>query len=311
MRAVEVVAGATDLHIKTILDALGPLPDKGKRLRVVLDACNGAGSIVGPKLLETLGAEVIAINDQPNGQFPRGAEPIPANLGALCDAVKQYGADIGFAQDMDADRLAIVSEAGEPIGEDYTLVLAVLHVLGREPGPVVANLSTTQALDFVADLFHCPLFRTKIGEANVTEGMQRENAVIGGEGNGGVIYPRINFARDSLVGMALVLHLLAERGVSLSKILQELPSLFMLKEKLTCPSHKIGEVLKMVRTTYAGSPVDLTDGVKVILPNGWLHVRGSNTEPIIRLSAEATSENEVRQIRDSVFESMREIISNK
>ena len=175
----------------------------------------------------------------------------------------------------------------------------------------MANLSTTQALDFVADLFHCPLFRTKIGEANVTEGMQRENAVIGGEGNGGVIYPRINFARDSLVGMALVLHLLAERGVSLSKILQELPSLFMLKEKLTCPSHKIGEVLKMVRKTYADSPIDLTDGVKVILPNGWLHVRGSNTEPIIRLSAEATSENEVRQIRDSVFESMREIISKK
>lgn len=309
MRAVEVVTGATDLHIKTILDVLGPLPEKAKRLRVVLDACNGAGSIVGPKLLEALGAEVIAINDQPNGQFPRGAEPIPANLGALCAAVKEHKADIGFAQDMDADRLAIVSEAGDPIGEDYTLVLAVLHVLGREPGPVVANLSTTQALDFVTDLFNSPLYRTKIGEANVTEGMQRENAVIGGEGNGGVIYPRINFARDSLVGMALVLHLLAERGTSLSKILQELPSLHMIKDKLICPSHKIGEVLKMVRSYYAGSPMDLSDGVKVTLPNGWLHVRGSNTEPIIRLSAEAASEAEVRTIRDSVFESIRELIN--
>lgn len=252
---------------------------------------------------------MIAINDQPNGQFPRGAEPIPANLGALCAAVKDHQADVGFAQDMDADRLAIVSEAGEAIGEDYTLVLAVLHVLGREPGPVVANLSTTQALDFVTSLFNAPLYRTKIGEANVTEGMQRENAVIGGEGNGGVIYPRINFARDSLVGMALVLHLLAERGVSLSKILQELPSLYMIKDKLTCPSHKIGEVLKMVRSFYAGSPMDLSDGVKVTLPNGWLHVRGSNTEPIIRLSAEAPSEAEVQTIRDSVFESIRELIS--
>src|SRR5678816_3864743 len=239
LRTVEVVEGATDLHIKSILDVLGPLPTRARKLRVVLDSCNGAGSLVGPKLIEALGAEVIRLNTTPNGSFPRPAEPVPENLGDLCRLVKEHGADVGFAQDMDADRLAIVSEEGEPIGEDYTLVLAVLHVLGREPGPVVANLSTTQALDFVADLFHCPLFRTKIGEANVTEGMQRENAVIGGEGNGGVIYPRINFARDSLVGMALVLHLLAERGVSLSKILQELPSLFMIKDKLTSPSPKI------------------------------------------------------------------------
>ena len=308
MRQVEMVDGAIDQHIRAILDVLGPLPQKQRRLRVVLDACNGAGSIVGPKLLRALGADVITINDQPNGEFPRPAEPTPENLSALCATVKEHRADIGFAQDMDADRLAIVSEFGEPIGEDYTLVLATQYVLSKQPGPIVANLSTTSALDFVAQLSGSPLHRTRIGEANVTECMQREHAVIGGEGNGGVIYPRINFARDSLVGMALVLHMLADRAQSLSEILGELPRLVMIKEKLACPSNKIPEVLKMVRRVYANSPFDLRDGVKVLLPNGWLHVRGSNTEPIIRLSAEAGTEPEVRALRDSVFDLMRQLI---
>jgi phosphoglucosamine mutase len=301
MRGVEAVSGATDIHIKAIIDALGPLPTGSPRLRVVLDACNGAGSIVGPKLLKALGAEVFTINDQPNGQFSRPAEPLPENLGDLCAAVKEHHADIGFAQDMDADRLAIVSEKGVPIGEDYTLVLATLHVLSEERGPVVANLSTTHALDFVVKRFDCPLYRTRIGEANVTERMQREAAVIGGEGNGGVIYPKINFARDSLVGMALILHLLAKERRHLSEILSELPHLLMLKKKVTCPSHKIGDVLKMIRQLYAGAPLDLTDGVKVSLPHGWLHVRGSNTEPIIRLAAEAETEDQVTQIAEAVF----------
>jgi phosphomannomutase len=309
MRGVETVNGATDLHIKTILEEVGPLPGRNRRLRVVLDACNGAGSIVGPKLLETLGAEVITINDQPNGQFPRPAEPTPENLSDLCAAVRNNQADIGFAQDMDADRLAVVSELGEPIGEDYTLVLATQYVLSKTRGAVVANLSTTSALDWVAQRFDCPFFRTRIGEANVTEAMQRESAVIGGEGNGGVIYPRINFARDSLVGMALILHLLADRQTTVSEIIGEFPRLYMIKEKLACPSHKITEVLKMVRTLYSRSELDLTDGVKVILPNAWLHVRGSNTEPIIRVTAEAPTQEEVGQLRDSVFELMRQLIN--
>jgi len=310
MRGVEVVPGAADIHIKAIMDSVGPLP-RDKRLRVVLDACNGAGSVIGPGLLNALGAEVITINDQPNGQFPRPAEPTPENLVELCKAVKLHNADVGFAQDMDADRLAIVSEKGEPIGEDYTLVLATMFVLSRQPGPVVANLSTTNALDFVAKQFGCPLYRTKIGEANVTERMQREEAVIGGEGNGGVIFPQINFARDSLVGMALVLHMLADRNLSVSEIVGQLPQLHMIKEKLTCPSYKIPAVLKVVRQLYKDSQVDLTDGVKVILPNGWLHVRGSNTEPIIRLAAEAETKEEVEKLRDSVFDLLREVIAKE
>src|SRR6266498_1729402 len=310
IRTIEEVSGATDLHIKAILDTLGPVPKAKRPLRVVLDSCNGAGSVVGPKLLEALGVEVISINVTPNGSFPRGAEPLPENLSDLCAAVKKHHADIGFAQDMDADRLAIVSEQGSPIGEDYTLVLAALHVLNRKRGPVVANLSTTHALDFVVKRFDCPLYRTRIGEANVTERMQREGAVIGGEGNGGVIYPRINFARDSLVGMALILHLIAIQERPLSEILSELPRLYMIKEKVVCPSHKISDVLKMIRQVYADAPMDLTDGVKVSLPHGWLHVRGSNTEPIIRLSAEAETEEQVRQISESVFGLIQERVKS-
>jgi phosphomannomutase len=296
LRTVEEVEGATDLHIKSILDALGPLPQTQKKLRVVLDSCNGAGSIVGPKLIEALGAEVIRLNTTPNGSFPRPAEPLPENLGDLCRKVREHQADIGFAQDMDADRLAIVSEHGEAIGEDNTLVLATLYVLSREKGAVVANLSTTSAVADVAKKFDCPVFLTKIGEVNVTDAMQQHRAVIGGEGNGGVIYPRINFARDSLVGMALVLHLLAQSGKSVTELLADIPRYTIVKEKMACPSDRIAGVLRTVRQEFAQYQMDTRDGVKVIMPDGWLLVRGSNTEPIIRVVAEAKNEERAREL---------------
>lgn len=301
MREVEELPGATDLHIQKILEALGPLPPRARPMRVALDACNGAGSLVAPRLLERLGVEVIPINVTPNGLFPRPAEPVAENLGALCAAVKEHQADIGFAQDMDADRLAIVSEQGIPIGEDYTLVLASFYVLGKELGPVVANLSSSSVLQEVVNRFACPLFLTRIGEVNVTEEMQKEAAVIGGEGNGGVIYPRINFARDSLVGMALVLHLLAETGKSVTELVSSFPSYHLIKEKLVCPSDKISTVLRMLRIEYAAYPVDLRDGVKVTLPDGWFLVRGSNTEPIVRVIAEAGNEATARNIVTGIF----------
>ena len=302
LRSVEEIEGATDLHIKSILDVLGPLPRKQKKLRVVLDSCNGAGSLVGPKLIEALGAEVIPLNATPDGSFPRPAEPLPENLGDLCRAVKEHHADVGFAQDMDADRLAIVSDQGEPIGEDYTLVLAALYVLGREKGPVVANLSTTSAVADVAKKFDCPVFLTKIGEVNVTDAMKQHKAVIGGEGNGGVIYPRINFARDSLVGIALVLHLLAESGKTVSELLENIPSYSIVKEKVACPSDRIPAVLRKVRQEFAKFQLDTRDGVKVIQPDGWLLVRGSNTEPIIRIVAEAKSEPQAREMVNSIMQ---------
>lgn len=301
VRTVQEIEGATDLHIKAILDVLGPLPKTRQPLRVVLDSCNGAGSLVGPKLLAALGAEVIAINASPDGSFPRPAEPLPENLGDLCEEVRKHQADIGFAQDMDADRLAIVSEKGVPIGEDYTLVLATMYVLARERGPVVANLSTTSALLDVAQKFGCPISLTKIGEVNVTDRMKQQNAVIGGEGNGGVIYPRINFARDSLVGMALILHLLAESDKSVTRLLESFPRYSIVKEKMVCPSQQIPGVLRMLRQEFGSFPMDTRDGVKVMLPEGWFLVRGSNTEPIIRIVAEAKSESEAREIVAGVY----------
>ena len=209
MRPIEARPDAIDVHVGAVVEALGPLPASPRPLRVVLDACNGAGSVAGPRLLEALGAETIAIHATPDGSFPRPAEPTPENLSALCAAVRARHADVGFAQDMDADRLAVVAETGEPVGEEYTLLLAASHVLAKTPGTVVTNLSTTHALDAVAARAGCRVVRSKVGEAHVAGAMVRERAVIGGEGNGGVIYPRVNFARDSLVGMALVLHGLA------------------------------------------------------------------------------------------------------
>jgi phosphomannomutase len=309
MREVAESQGAPDLHVQKILDVLGPIPCNKKPLRVVLDACNGAGSLVGPKLLEALGVEVILLNVVPNGLFPRPAEPVAENLRELCETVKAQHADIGFAQDMDADRLAIVSEQGIAIGEDYTLVLATLYVLGKERGPVVANLSSSSVLQAVADRFSCPLLLTKIGEVNVTEEMQKQNAVIGGEGNGGVIYPRLNFARDSLTGMALILHLLAETGQTISELVNSLPRFSLIKEKLTCPSQKIPVVLRRLRQEYAEYPLDLRDGVKVTVPSGWFLVRGSNTEPIIRVVAEAESEAGARAIMARVYSLVQECLN--
>ncbi|MBS1789541.1 MAG: phosphoglucosamine mutase [Acidobacteria bacterium] len=301
MRSVEDFSGVLDAHIKAILDVVGTLPPK-RELKVALDSCNGAGSIIAPRLLEALGAEVVTVNTTPDGSFPRGAEPIAENLGKLCQLVKDSGADVGFAQDMDADRLAVVNEHGEPIGEENTLVLASRFVVSKTPGALVANLSTTSAMDDLAKKFGCTLHRSKIGEANVTELMQQVHAVIGGEGNGGVIYPRINFCRDSHVGMALILHLLAQTECSISDLVADLPRYVMIKEKLNCPSDRISDVLKMVRRDYANEQLDLRDGVKVSFADGWLHVRGSNTEPIIRLIAEAKSAERAKEILDHVFE---------
>ncbi len=308
MREVAELPGAIDLHIQTIMDVMGPLPPRRKKLRVVLDACNGAGSLVGPKLLAALGAEVFTINVTPNGLFPRPAEPLAENLGDLCAAVKAKQADVGFAQDMDADRLAMVSEKGVAIGEEYTLLLATLSVLNKNPGPVVANLSTTSTLQEIVNRFGCQLFLSKIGEVNVTEEMQKQSAVIGGEGNGGVIYPRLNFARDSLVGMALILHLLAETGQTISELVSTLPRFVVIKEKLVCPSDKIPAVLRVLRHEYAAYPMDLRDGVKVSLPDGWFLVRGSNTEPIIRVIAESKREADARAIIDRVYSQVQKCI---
>jgi phosphomannomutase len=307
MRPIEERRDACDAHVAAILNALGPVEAR-RPTRVALDACNGAGSIITPRLLHALGVEAIVINANPDGTFPRPAEPLPENLTALRDAVREHHANVGFAQDMDADRLAIVSEQGVPIGEERTLVLAAEYVLSKRPGPVVTNISTTHALEAVAARYGIPVFRTKVGEANVAQAMRRYHAVIGGEGNGGVIYPTINFARDSLVGIALVLHLLAETDQTISQLTAALPAWEMVKYRIACPSHRITEVLRRVREEYARFDVNLLDGVKVTMPEGWFLLRGSNTEPVLRLVAEASTDADATRIGDAVLAQVESLI---
>lgn len=311
MRAIEVLEQATSIHVQKVVSELGVPPVGRRPLRVVLDSCNGAGSLVTPRLLEALGAEVVAINATPDGSFPRPAEPLPENLGELCRAVVANRADIGFAQDMDADRLAIVSEKGEPIGEDRTLVLAVEQVLSGESGPVVTNVATSHAVEAVAASHGCRVYRTRVGEANVTETMVRVGAVIGGEGNGGVVYPRVNFARDSLVAMTLSLHLLARTGRRVSEIVDGLPRFEIARAEIRCPSQRIPELLRRIARDYPPADVSLIDGVKVSVEGGWFLARGSNTEPVLRLVAEAATAGEARGILDRVSSRVNEWLAEE
>ncbi len=296
---------AVSHHLGVLSRAFDVDAIRARRLRVAVDCCNSSCSLLSPRWLGALGCEVLAVNDDPEAPFPHAPEPNRQTMAQLRAVVLAGRADIGFAHDADGERVGVVAERGEILSEEATLVLAARYVLGRERGPVVANLSSTQALDAVARAFGCPVYRSKIGEANVTEEMARRGAVVGGEGNGGVIYPRINFARDSLVGMALVLHLLAETGRTVSELLAELPRPFMVKEKIACRSDRIRAALAAVRDAYAPLPMDLRDGVKVTTPDGWFLVRGSNTEPIIRVVAEAETEARARTLAEEVTARVR------
>ncbi|PYV90710.1 MAG: phosphoglucosamine mutase [Acidobacteria bacterium] len=277
-------------HLEQILKHYGPVKWKGRRLKVAIDCCNGAGSLMTPRLLHSLECDLVSINTIPDGIFPHPPEPVPQNLTDLCRLVKESEADVGFAQDADADRLAIVSEKGVPIGEDNTLALAVKFLLSQERGTVVTNLSTTQAIDDIAQVFNCRVIRTKIGEVNVTETMKKEEAIIGGEGNGGVIFPRINFARDSMVGITLVLHYMALAGSPLSTLVEDLPRYYFVKQTVPCPSSRVRSFLNLLKETYSREKMDLTDGLKILRPDSWAHIRPSNTEPIMRIVVEARSE---------------------
>ena len=303
-----IFRNAVTLHADAILGKLGRLP-KDFHPTVVVDSVNGAGCVMAKTFLERLGCKVVAINGEPNGIFPRPPEPLPKNLSALCDAVLSNHADIGFAQDADADRLAIVSEKGLPIGEDYTLVLAMDYVLSREKGPAVVNLATSMAADDIAARHGCKLIKSKIGEINVTETMKQEKAVIGGEGNGGVIYPAVNLARDSFTGMAIVLHNLADKKQPLSKVVGEIPQYVMVKTSLPCPGGLAVEVLEKLADQFTGKNVTRTDGIKIAKGKTWVLIRASNTEPILRVVAEAPDRAEAERLAARYGDRINEIIS--
>jgi phosphomannomutase len=273
-------------------------------LRVVIDSCNGAGSAAAPRFLRELGCQVVELHTNPQGGFPRNPEPVPDNLGALCAAVRKHKADIGFAQDADADRLALVDSRGNPVGEEYTLVLAVLFALEKQKGTVVTNLSTTHAVDDVAARFDCPVVRTRIGEINVVEEMIHTGAVIGGEGNGGVILPAIHHCRDSMSGMGCVLQLMAEHRQELRAILREIPRYEMIKEKTEVSAERVPAIQDALRKTFPEAETNTLDGLKLTWKGAWLHVRLSNTEPVLRIVVESPSLAQSQAIIAKVWRSI-------
>ena len=273
---------------------------RGKRFKVVLDSINGAGGQGGKLLLEKLDCQLVHVNAQAGQKFAHRPEPIAENLGGLCEEVERQKADVGFAQDPDADRLAIVDEMGRFIGEEYTLAFAAWAVLARERGTVATNLSTSRMVDDVAGRFGVEVYRTPIGEANVVAGMREHDCVIGGEGNGGVIDPKVVSVRDSFSGMSLVLGLMAEKGMTVSQLVAEIPRYCMVKTKFDCGPGRAEKILEAVAEVFADQKLNREDGVRIDWPEGWAHIRSSNTEPIMRIMAEASEEGVSRELTGRV-----------
>ena len=281
-----------------------------KKFKIVADCCNGAGGTILPDLFEALGCEVDFLNLEPNGLFPRSPEPIPENLGELCQAVIEHGADLGIAVDPDVDRLALVSEKGVPLGEEYTLALTTHFVLSKTPGDVVVNASTTRAIDDIAREFGATVHRTKVGEIHVATRAREIGAVMAGEGNGGVIYPALHPGRDAPVGIALVLQMLAETERPVSQVHAALPQYAMVKDKVALSFDADARgVVERLAESHRHEHTDTIDGVKILYDTSWVHIRASNTEPIIRIIAEAPSGDEARELVQRFKEQIRKLES--
>ncbi len=248
------------------------------------------------RLLERLGCEVAAINVETDGRFPRPPEPVAENLGELEQLVRSSGADVGLATDPDVDRLALVSDAGRAIGEDYTLALAARLVLRHRPGPVVANLSTSRIVDDMAEEAGSRVIRAPVGEVNVATRMRAERAAIGGEGNGGVILSEVHLGRDAPVGVALVLQMLLEDNAPLSAVVARFPRYAIVKDKLDRPGADLASVYEALRAGFPDAEADAQDGLRLSWRDRWVHVRPSGTEPIVRVIAEAPTQAEAQEL---------------
>ncbi len=273
---------------------------KARAFKVVLDCVCGAGANLVPELLARLGCHTVPMYCEPTGRFPHNPEPLPENLTELCRRVKSEAADLGIAVDPDSDRLALVDETGAPLGEEKTLALAVQHVLSRKLGPVVINASTSLVTEQVARAAGAEVIRTKVGEIHVAKKMREVGAVIGGEGNGGVILPELHLGRDAPVGIALVLQRLLEHGGPMSALSASLPRFFITKSKVELGEIDPQTALNKLKKLYAHENLDFTDGVKILRADAWIHVRPSNTEPIIRVIAEAPTQAEAERLCEEV-----------
>jgi phosphomannomutase len=281
---------------------------KKRKLRAVVDAVNGAGSIALPQLLNKLGVDVVRLNCDNDGNFVHNPEPAPKNLEMLAAAVKKFKADIGLACDPDADRLALVDEGGNAISEEFTLALAVKYILSKTNGKVVVNLSTSKATESVAKEFGARTYYSAVGEANVITEMRKQRAVIGGEGNGGVIYPALHYGRDSLVGAAIICSLLAKSGKTLSELVGTLPIYYNIKLKASLPSgyeFKVSRMEKVAIKSFDNLKIDRRDGLRFDFAQGWFQIRKSNTEPIYRLIIETVDERLTKMIKREVMSFLR------
>ena len=299
-----------NIHIEEVLKL--PLVDLNKvkdaGFKVVVDAVNSTGGIAVPALLKKMGVEVVEIYCEPNGHFPHNPEPLKEHLTDLSALVVKENADMGITVDPDVDRLAFMSEDGEMFGEEYTLVACADFVLSKEGGNTVSNLSSSRALRDVTENHGGQYEASAVGEVNVVEKMKANKAIIGGEGNGGIIYPELHYGRDSLVGIALFLTHLAEKNMKVSELRASYPSYFMSKNKIQLtPDLNVDAILEGFHKKHASEEVSTVDGVKVDFANSWVHLRKSNTEPIIRIYTEAKSQQEADQLATETIHTLKEI----
>ncbi|QDU54008.1 phosphoglucosamine mutase [Aeoliella mucimassa] len=289
-------------------DLIAPLVDveriRSHKFKVLLDSNHGAGGVVGKHVLQKLGCETIHLGAEPTGEFLHTPEPTAENLTGVCQQVASQQVAVGFCQDPDADRLALIDERGRYVGEEFTLAIAVDHVLRATPGPVVTNCSTSRMTQDLAEKFGVPFFRSAVGEANVVDKMIHHDAVLGGEGNGGVIHPKVIGVRDSMVSMALVLDALAAREVPLSQLVDELPQYAIHKAKVTMPAERVEAACGQLESHFAAATPDRMDGLRLDWPDRWLLVRASNTEPIVRIFAEAPTAEAAKELCDEAAEVM-------
>lgn len=298
---------AYETHVNKVLAIVDRGQIAAKKFKVVLDSVNGAGGPITKKLLAELGCETIAINDDPSGIFEHTPEPTADNLGSLCEVVKAKNVDIGFAQDPDADRLAVVDEQGNYIGEEYTLALAAKYIFEKTPGPAAANLSTSRMIDDIARKYNSSVIRTPVGEANVAQAMVSNSCVIGGEGNGGVIDLRVGPVRDSLVGIAIILNLMAQTGKKISELVREIPYYYMKKYKCRADKRQAQRLFAVAAEKFQGARINTQDGFRFDFPDGWVHLRTSNTEPIVRIIVEAQSREAAEKYQKIISDIQRDV----
>ncbi len=281
-----------DEHLRLVLKTVNVEAIRARRFRVLLDSNHGAGSVLGRALLDALGCDVTILGGEPDGLFEHSPEPIAENLQTVCREVADAAVDVGFCQDPDADRLAVIDASGRYLGEEYTLALCLDHVLRLRPGPVVVNCATSRMNEDIAAKYGAPFFRTPVGEANVVEVMLTQMATFGGEGNGGPINPQVGYVRDSFVGMATILDAMAATGKTVADLADELPRYEIHKTKMAVDACKIAGVLAALEQRFEGATPDYQDGLRLNFDKSWLLVRASNTEPIIRAIAEAETAEE-------------------